>query len=340
MRTLFSSVFDALSRGEGVVLCSVIRSDGSTPRGAGAKMAVFADGSIAGTIGGGAVEFRCIGRAREVFNAKTALVETFTLTHNAEKDIGMICGGSVSVFLSYLSPDDTNLTALLTELLSACAERRPTWLVTRIAEHEAAQMGLFDQKNGLRYLSEIGTDAVSALARAGALLSDDGTFSVEPIVSAITAYVFGGGHVSAALIPVITRIGFPVVLVEDRAEFADEKRFPDAVKRIVTPYPGAFEKLTVTADDYIIIMSRGHQGDYALIRQALKTDAAYIGVIGSRKKIESTNNRLKAEGFDDAAIARLHTPIGLPILAETPDEIAISIAAELILTRARKYPKN
>lgn len=340
MRALFTAVFDSLCRGEAAVLCSLIRSDGSTPRGAGAGMAVFRGGSIVGTVGGGAVEYACIRHAESVFDQKTSLIETFTLTHNADRDIGMICGGSVTVFFSYLSPDDAALRTLLDEILSAYSERRAAWLVTRIIPHEPAQMGLFDKTRGLRFLPDADADAVSRLACAGAVLSGDESLYVEPLVSAVTAYVFGGGHVAAALVPVITKLGFPVVLVEDRAEFADAARFPDAIERIVTPFPDAFEKLAVTADDYVIIMSRGHQGDYELIRQALKTDAYYIGVIGSRKKIESTNNRLRAEGFGDSDLARLHTPIGLPILAETPEEIAVSIAAELILTRAGRYPKK
>ena len=155
---------------------------------------------------------------------------------------------------------------------------------------------------------------------------------VEPLMRAGRVYVFGGGHVGQALVPVLAKIGFRVTLYDNRPELADKANFPQA-ERIVC---GPFDAITVkpTENDYVVIMTSGHQGDFALLSQVLRLKTRYVGCIGSRHKIARTQQLLREAGISEEAIASIHSPIGLPILAETPDEIAISIAAELIKCRA------
>ena len=148
-------------------------------------------------------------------------------------------------------------------------------------------------------------------------------------------YIFGAGHVSFDLADILYKVGFNCIVIDDREEFANKERFPNASNIIVGNYEDIFEKLNITNKDYIIIVTRGHADDYVVEKNALKTNAAYIGMIGSKNKIKTLHDRLKKEeNYTDEMISRVHAPIGLAIGAETTEEIAISIAAELILTRA------
>ena len=158
----------------------------------------------------------------------------------------------------------------------------------------------------------------------------DEEFSKENFV-----YIFGGGHVSLDLADLLYKIGFKCIVIDDREEFANKDRFPNAYKILVEDYDKIFEKINITKDDYIVILTRGHIYDYIVEKNALKTDAIYIGMIGSKNKIKNLHDKLKSEeGYNDETILRINAPIGLQIGAETTEEIAISIAAELILKRA------
>lgn len=158
----------------------------------------------------------------------------------------------------------------------------------------------------------------------------DEEFSKENFV-----YIFGGGHVSLDLTDLLYKIGFKCIVIDDREEFGNKDRFPNAYKILVEDYDKIFEKINITKYDYIVILTRGHIYDYIVEKNALKTDAIYIGMIGSKNKIKNLHDKLKSEeGYNDETISRVNAPIGLQIGAETTEEIAVSIAAELILKRA------
>ena len=147
-------------------------------------------------------------------------------------------------------------------------------------------------------------------------------------------YLFGGGHVSQALAPVLDRIDFAVTVVEERPEFLSPDLFPTARALVRADFFRLSDALTLTADDYAIVMTRGHQADLEILLQILRSPARYVGCIGSRKKVAYTQAKLREAGIDEARIQSLHSPIGLAIGAETPAEIAVSIAAQLIAHRA------
>ena len=148
-------------------------------------------------------------------------------------------------------------------------------------------------------------------------------------------YIFGGGHVGRALVPVLAGVEFRVTVFDNRPDFAKQEVYPDADCVILGNYQDIREKVCIGPEDYVVIMTPGHQADRAVLLQAMRTEATYIGCIGSRKKIAATNAFLMENGIPEEALTRIHAPIGLPIQAETPAEIAISVAAELILHRAR-----
>lgn len=270
---LFQEIIRRLTQGESLVLVTVEASSGSTPRGEGAMMLVGGQGRIAGTIGGGAVEYRCEQIAQEALREGRSRVERFQLRPNEVQDLGMICGGDVEIGFRCLAGGDESAVA---------------W----------------------------------ARAEQARLLPPG------------RVYIFGGGHVAQALVPALAAVEFRCVVLEDREDFCRPALFPgvEETRFIRNDDPAVYQD--ITADDYIAVMTRGHKDDLTVQAHALKTPARYIGVIGSRRKTAAVFARLKEMGCTDADLARITTPIGLDIKAETPAEIAVSIAAQLIQLRA------
>ncbi len=165
-------------------------------------------------------------------------------------------------------------------------------------------------------------------------VTGEGIF-LEPLLTPSRLVIFGAGHVSAALCPLSKGVGFSVTVIDDRPEFANPQRFPEADLRIVQPWDQA-DAFPTTDEDFLVILTRGHQHDLEVLRRLLPKPFAYLGMIGSRRKGEKIFQTLREEGFPEERIAAVHTPIGLEIGAETPEEIAVSILAQLIQVRARR----
>ncbi len=335
MKNLFQKLYETLLAKEDVVLITIVASSGSVPRGSGARMLVTKSGRIAGTIGGGAVEHKSIEMAQDVLFKKSSFSEYFRLHPNEIADLGMICGGDVEVSFQYLSPDSRDLTGLVEKILQLFEEKTPAWLITQV---DAKDGGLSVFAKSRIYGEDLPGAVTDAIAKRPVLTECDGKrYYIEKIVDAGYVYIFGGGHVAQQLVPVLTGCCFDCIVVEDRADFADPALFENKAKTMCLPMEELDTLLPdITEDDYICVMTRGHQNDYVVQREMLKSPAGYIGVIGSRKKIASVRERLMADGYSESDIARVTAPIGLEIGSETPAEIAISIAAQLIQERAKK----
>jgi xanthine dehydrogenase accessory factor len=170
-----------------------------------------------------------------------------------------------------------------------------------------------------------------------AVTVEDKRFFVEPTVLPGTVFLFGAGHVSRPVAELASIVDFQTVVLDDRAEFANAERFPRTEQiKVISSFPQAFEGLEIERDSYIVIVTRGHLHDKTVLEQALKTDAGYIGMIGSRRKRDLIYQELLSKGFSQSDLERVHAPIGLAIGAETPEEIAVSIVAELIQVRAKR----
>lgn len=162
------------------------------------------------------------------------------------------------------------------------------------------------------------------------------TMIVEPALKPKTAFLFGAGHVAQPTAAMAALVGFSVVVLDDRDAFASTERFPDAQGVVVIPeFSRAFQNLPIDENAFIVIFTRGHAHDKDVLSQALKTPAGYIGMIGSRKKRDTIFHTLLQEGFTESDLRRVHSPIGLEIAAETPEEIAVSIVAEMIQKRSQ-----
>lgn len=335
MRKMFHLIAERLAANEDLVLVTVIASSGATPRGAGARMLVGREGRLCGTIGGGAVEYRSEQMAAKVFEDKNSYEHGFNLTREDVEKLGMICGGAVSVFFGYLPAGDAQMLEIARRAEECFASGRDLWLISDIAD--GGRIGLYTREDGF-----FGVEAPDWLAgelgRHPVRLSREGRdLYAEQINSSGRVYVFGCGHVAQELVPVLSHVGFRCVALDDRPEFATKALFPAAEDVILCDFKRLGDYISVTGEDYACVMTRGHSFDAVVQAQLLMTDACYIGVIGSAKKKAGVYQRLKEEhGFADEVFERISSPIGLPIKAETPAEIAISIAAQMIELRARR----
>lgn len=327
MREFIREIVHSLEAGQGAELVSVVESGGSTPRGAGALMAVFPDGRTAGTIGGGNVEYEAQTLAKALLAEGGQALRHFRFVQGDAASLGMVCGGDVTLQFQYLPGGDTAAIAVLRALLDASGKNADIWLVRRLEGDRVAAMDLAG-RSGCPRLPGLPVDILQNKA-----VFRDGWFAV-PVVKAGRVYIFGGGHVSQALVPAIAAVGFRPVVYDDRPEFTDPALFPQAEGTLCGSFETLSGQVKVTPDDYVVIMTRGHQADYEVLTQTLRSGAKYLGCIGSKKKLALCRDRLLAAGFTAEEYARVHAPIGLAIGAETPEEIAVSVTAELIAVRA------
>ena len=297
-------------------------------------MLVLENGTSYGTIGGGNVEYVSIQHAREVLKQKQSCTRGFALHPDQVADLGMICGGDVVIFFQYISWENQDFYDLCTRILKSWDKNENTWLIFDITEETVWKAGLYEEQEGL---TGLGISDPSPLLQTKAVqkVLDGRKYYCEPLVQKGRVYIFGGGHVAQALVPVLARLEFRCVVFDDREAFSNPQVFPEAEQCILGDFNRISDYLSIQPQDYVCIMSRGHQYDYLIQKQILTTPAYYIGVMGSRKKKEVIRQKLLADGFSQEDISRITTPIGLDILAETPEEIAVSIAGQLIAERAK-----
>lgn len=338
MRKLFKEMAKQMTAGNDVVLVSVIASSGSTPRGTGAKMLINKDGRVIGTVGGGAVEYHSEQIAAQVLASKKSKTEFFRLKPNEVADIGMICGGDVLIWFQYLRTDDKQELEILNAIDTLHQEREQSWLFTETTPDCQSGLMVYSEKTGLLGFDGSDADAVtltSTLTTTPEKREIGGrTFQVEPLIHSGKVYIFGGGHVAQELVPTLARVHFHCVVMDDREEFTKPELFPGVMDTICGDFNKTNEILDIHENDFVVIMTRGHKDDQLVQEKVLKTPAYYIGVIGSARKTKAVFSRLKDKGFTDADLERITTPIGLDIKSETPAEIAVSIAAQMIMKRA------
>lgn len=335
MKVLFETIVQSLRSQRPAVLVSIVSSSGSTPRRAGAHMLVSQDGGTVGTIGGGAVENAARLRAVELLAAKDSDSRSYGLTKEDISNLGMVCGGRVNLHFQYLDPAGRELLALFETAAELLEHDENVWMLRRISNGGISAMGLF-YRGEVRFSDGFAQSEIRPLLKGYPVLTDgEPALFVEPVARAGRVYIFGGGHVSQELVPALARVDFQCVVFEEREQFADPALFPDAKGIIVGSFENIAQKVRLQPQDYVVVMTRGHSSDRAILRQALQSEATYIGCIGSRNKVAATRQALMEEiGITEQDFARVHTPIGLEIAAETPAEIAVSIAAQMILHRA------
>ena len=337
MRTLLQVLKAQLAQGEAVVLVTVIAASGSVPRGAGARMLVTKKGRVCGSIGGGAVEYQAQQTALEVLKDHCSYGREYTLNHEDKQNLGMICGGRCNVYFHYIPAEDPHVIALADQAEDSFMAGEDLWLVSDLAQGGTLSLRY---KSDAQAMKETDPDGTYLTHRPVRWQKDGQDLFAEQICTSSTVYVFGGGHVAQELVPVLSHVGFRCVVMEDREEFARRELFPTAEKIVLGDFNQIADYVTLGEEDYVCIMTRGHAYDTVLQAQILKCHPCYCGVIGSRAKAAGVRKSLKEDyGLLEEELDLITTPIGLPILAVTPAEIAISIAGQMIMHRAQRNGK-
>lgn len=318
MLELFQELEKKQNTHERCVLALVISSTGSVPREAGAMMLVDASGLLWGTIGGGLTEYHAIEAARELLLAQEAEVcgRAKRLHFDVSAQNNFMCGGAYDVLLYELDFSQNELREVFRQINAVARSGEPFQL-------------LLPLEGGLPLLGAKDKSYPSLVELEGK------PYYVQGFQQDGTVYIFGGGHVALELVPVLAHLDFRCVVMDDREDFANRERFAQAAEVFTVDYEQLEKSVALTAKDYVLIMTRGHSCDTEVERFALRSPAKYIGLMGSKNKKALTRAKLMAEGFAAAELERVIIPVGLDIKSETPAEIAISIAAQLIQERAK-----
>ena len=347
MKKLIERIGTSLTDGHDLVLVTVSSQSGSTPRLAGAKMLVFRDGGSYGSIGGGLVEAKAIEEAKACFASGRSLRRAFDLNNRDAAVTDMICGGHLEVFLEYISADAAN-RQLFDALLAAVAAGRRTVLVSQFfdgadgVDGSGPALRFVVDHRGTASRDDIDESLLAAIrearSAASALIEHQGhLYLLSAFAASGTLYLIGAGHVAACTAEAAARVGFRVVVMDDRPEFANRQRFPAADRIKVLPsFADCFESCEIDNDSYLVIVTRGHIHDMEVLHQALQTEAGYIGMIGSRQKREAIYAKLLERGISEERLKQVHCPIGVAIAADTREEIAVSIVGQLIQQRAAR----
>lgn len=345
-RSIFTEIVALIRAGGTIAVATIIEKTGSVPRAEGAKMVVRADGTTIGTIGGGRIEAETGERAREALRLHAPVIVPFRLRGEDVADTEMICGGEGRIFIDVIdgaSPDERSLFAET----AALAERGGRgWLVTELAANggglspRARRCLLLPNgraTGSMQCPAAVAEELLTGPSRRSIrpLLLEDGRYFAEPLSSRGTARIFGAGHVGQRIAPLCAEVGFATIVCDDRPDLLRREVFPEPLALTIRSFDQPPDP-PLDEESYVVIVTRGHLHDGEVVEHALRSPACYIGMIGSRRKKAILFDDLRAQGITDAELARIHTPIGIPIGAETPQEIAVSVVAEMIAVRAAR----
>ena len=326
MREVLPALERWTAQGLRAAVATVVATERSAPREPGAVLAVSERGEVAGSVTGGCVEPAVYDEAIAVLAGEPPRLRAYGIADEEAFEVGLPCGGAVQIFVE---PFDPHLVAPLRAALDA---ERPVALVTTVRGEAPGRM---------RLLAAAETDGVvaEALARgASRLVEVDGELLfVSSFAPRARMYVFGAVDHAGAVATIGRFLGYRVTVCDARARFVTRERFPD-VDELVVAWPDEFLRdAQVDSRTAIVVLTHDYKFDVPVLAEALRTDAAYVGAMGSRRTTAERAERLRTAGVTDEQLRRLHAPVGLPIGARSPEEVAVSIAAELIeATRAAR----
>lgn len=307
MKSVFATLLQELNNGKSCELVTILSVSGTAPREPGCSMLVGSGGRpLAGTVGGGRVEWQAVNRAAELLNAKESGEEVFAHGMKTETD-GSSCGAKVMLRFSFCEAANAALVQALTEALSS--------------------------GGGTLRLSPGGEASFRPGERVSEVLKEDILSLYLPPQDRVL--LFGAGHVAQALVPLLRPLGFSVTVFDERSGLADPAHFPEARNVLNGSFSEDLPARTgAMPEDYIVIMSAAHSSDELILSHFMDRTYRYVGMLGSRKKAAAIRERLMKKGVPEARLNKVHIPIGLSIGARTPEEVALSVAAELVKTRA------
>lgn len=349
---LWVAAAEAIEAGRDAAFATVARKRGSLPMASDAKMLVAADGRRWGTVGGGCLEADVTAQALATLETGRPAFVRHTLNADLVGDLALSCGGTVELFVEPLVRS-AELARLCRAVGQGIAQRQPATVVTAV-----------QWQNGPQKLAEVGSERWSVglapgvgarprssplvparrrLRHASAYIDEEAGVFIEPLPRTPRVTIFGAGHVGAAVGELAAQAGFYVVVVDDREEFANRQRLPSVQEIVVEDFRSVLDRLMFDEDDYVIAATRGHSFDAYIVERTAGSRARYVGMLGSKRKRAVIWRALEAAGVDPEKLARVRSPIGDAIGADTPSEIAVSVVAELIRLRrlgAAKLPEE
>ncbi len=315
--------------GEDVALATVVRTWGSGPRGAGAKMAMTRDARIAGSVSGGCVESAVVEQGREVLETGKPKLLRFGVTDETAWNVGLSCGGTIEVFVETLTD------AVYGALRSALEEERAVAKATVIKGEPLGRTLVVDDDTSTSDESAMAEAARRALdaGRSEQVALDDVEVFIDVELPPPVLVMVGGVHVAVALTSMADALGYRTIIVDPRGVFGSEERFPHAGE-IIREWPDkALKKLAINRSTAIATLTHDPKLDDPALEVALPSQAFYVGALGSKRTQEKRRRRLVERGLTEDELARLHAPIGLPIGSRSPEEIALSVMAQIVATR-------
>lgn len=339
----YAELFNLIRAGRRAVLATVVRTEGSSPQVAGASALFTADGLECGTVGGGTVEASAARLAKAALGDGISRLAKFDLSDESFEDADGVCGGGMTILVD--ARPDRNAGAL-DKLVSSVRLRRAGGLATffevgRSGRIDAIVRHWVPAARGAAGSPPAGFPGFASVMGAARTENrprwiEDGKrrLYLEPHAPRPRLIVVGAGHVGRAVAHLGAFLGFEVVVIDDRPEFANRGRLPEASRIIVADPARALRAFPLTRADHVVIVTRGHRGDEEALRACIRRRPAHLGMIGSRRKIEVMRERfLRSGAATEKQWSRVHAPIGLPIGSRTVEEIAVSIAAELVRVR-------
>jgi xanthine dehydrogenase accessory factor len=321
-----------------IALATVIQTWGSSPRRAGAKMAMTPDGRITGSVSGGCVEGAVFDTGVEVLKSNTPQLLHFGVADETAWEVGLACGGSIDIFVKPLDQE------FFKSLRSLLVEERPAAVLTVVrAPNELLGREMLIKEDGNvigsidKNLNEQAVSLAKEILRQGssrrANLNEDVEVFIEVVLPPPTLIAVGGVHITIALVSLAKTLGYRTVVVDPRSAFGSQERFP-YVDQLIQSWPEeAFQQIPLTRSTAIAMLTHDPKLDDPALKIALPSPAFYIGALGSKTTQAKRRQRLLEEGVTEVQLDRLHGPIGLKIGAETPEEIAMSIMAEIVAAR-------
>ena len=360
MREHIETLLQQLHQGRSAIFTMLVETRGSTPRKAGATMILFPDGSQIGTLGGGCVEAEVKRTALQHIDTEAKQLLTFQLDNQYGWDDGLICGGRMTILIDPLTPDSQTdyYETLLQQLRSgwACIEivmlkEKPNQSLYEsdrmlLDLHETIIAVDFQQKSQLleklskkelldcklnTVLPELSEALKPLTSRPRPWVARNASFL--PYLQRCPLVIVGAGHIGQKVAELASDVDFDVLVIDDREQYCNPDRFPNATRLVVAPIEEAVSRLEVTSETFCIIVTRGHKHDEEALYHLAESPAAYVGMIGSQRKIKLIFEDLIAAGISQKSLQNVHAPLGINIGSQTVPEIAISIVAELIAYR-------
>lgn len=349
MKDIYELINEQIEKKESFVLSTILRKAGSAPREEGTKMLIRKDFSIGGTIGGGISEAMTIKLAAKVFDDTQYIIENFVMSNKDAAGLGMVCGGDISVLLEYVDCSDSQMVDIYKKAIELKHCGTDFVMITKLSGDSGSikgsdkwictETGFYGIENEEIWGTIKNIRENFKETKIKEVFIGKEKYIIEPFFNVESVHIFGAGHVAQKIADITKMLGFYTIVMDDREEFANRERFETADEvRVVQSFNNLENYDIINGSSYIVIVTRGHAYDKDVLAHALRTDAKYIGMIGSRSKREHVYNNLLSEGFTSEDLERVHCPIGLNIYAQTPEEIAVSIAAELI--KVKRGPKN